>query len=65
MDMLTVDLRPVPGAVVGDEVELWGGALPIEEVARHAGTIPYELLCGVQKRLSFVAHGEDEDAVSM
>jgi len=65
MDMLTVDLRPVPDAVVGDEVELWGGALPIEEVARHAGTIPYELLCGVQKRLTFVAHGEGEDAVSM
>jgi alanine racemase len=65
MDMLTVDLRAVPDAAVGDEVELWGGALPIEEVARHAGTIPYELLCGVQKRLSFVAHGESEDAVSM
>ena len=65
MDMLTVDLRPVPGAAVGDEVQLWGAGLPIEEVARHAGTIPYELLCGVQKRLSFVAHGEGEDAVSM
>jgi len=65
MDMLTVDLRPVPEAAVGDEVELWGGGLPIEEVARHAGTIPYEVLCGVQKRLSFVAHGEGEDAVSM
>jgi alanine racemase len=65
MDMLTVDLRGIPDAAVGDEVELWGGALPIEEVARHAGTIPYELLCGVQKRLTFVAHGEGEDAVSM
>lgn len=65
MDMLTVDLRPIPEAAVGDEVELWGGALPIEEVARHAGTIPYELLCGVQKRLTFEAHGEGEDAVSM
>lgn len=65
MDMLTVDLRPLPDAAVGDEVELWGSGLPIEEVARHAGTIPYELLCSVQKRLSFVAHGEGEDAVSM
>lgn len=65
MDMLTVDLRPVPDAVVGDPVELWGGGLPVEELARHAGTIPYELLCGVQKRLSFIAHGENQDAVSM
>src|SRR5690606_33864943 len=54
MDMLTVDLRPVPDAKLGDPVELWGDNLPIEEVARHAGTIPYELLCGVQKRLTFV-----------
>ena len=31
-------------------VELWGGMLPIEEVARSADTIPYELTCGVTQR---------------
>ncbi len=59
MDMLTVDLRNVPGAAVGDPVELWGPELPIEEVAKYAGTVPYELLCGVHKRLSYVEAARD------
>ncbi len=50
MDMLTVDLRADPGARVGAPVLLWGPGLPVEEVARWAGTIPYELLCGVRAR---------------
>ena len=54
MDMLTVDLSAQPQARVGDPVELWGPDLAIEEVAMYAGTIPYELLCGVHKRLAFV-----------
>lgn len=54
MDMLCVDLRPLPDAQVGDPVQLWGEQLPVEEVARHAGTIPYELLCHVQARLRVV-----------
>lgn len=54
MDMLTVDLSSQPQAKVGDPVELWGTNLAIEEVAMYAGTIAYELLCGVHKRLAFV-----------
>ncbi|MBT7952564.1 MAG: alanine racemase [Gammaproteobacteria bacterium] len=54
MDMLTVDLSAQPQAKVGDPVELWGTSLAIEEVASYADTIPYELLCGVHKRLAFV-----------
>lgn len=57
MDMLTVDLRNQPKAKVGDRVVLWGESLPIEEVAQHADTIPYELMCGVHKRLEFVERG--------
>jgi len=57
MDMLTVDLRNQPDAKVGDRVVLWGEALPIEEIAQHADTISYELLCGVHKRLEFVERG--------
>lgn len=53
MDMLTVDLRSAPDAQVGDEVVLWGKGLPVEEVARHADTIPYVLLCGVRMRVHF------------
>jgi alanine racemase len=52
MDMLVVDLRLVPQAKVGDEVVLWGQGLPVEEVARCAGTIGYELLCHVSQRVS-------------
>lgn len=44
MDMLTVDLSNCPDAAVGDEVELWGAHLPVNEVARHCGTISYTLL---------------------
>ncbi|MHB1609509.1 MAG: alanine racemase [Acidiferrobacter thiooxydans] len=51
MDMLTVDLRAVAEARVGDEVILWGQGLPVEEVAHAAGTIPYTLLCGLTQRL--------------
>jgi alanine racemase len=58
MDMLSVDLRTQPHAKVGDPVVLWGEGLPVEVIAQHAGTIPYELLCGVHKRLRFVEHGE-------
>lgn len=54
MDMLAVDLRSVANARVGDPVELWGPQLPVEEIALHAGTIPYELLCGVHKRLGYL-----------
>ena len=54
MDMLTVDLRPVANAKVGDPVVLWGAGLPVEEIARHADTAPYELLCGVRVRARYV-----------
>lgn len=55
MDMLCLDLRGVPGAQVGDQVELWGKRLPVEEIARAASTIPYELLCNVARRVHFEA----------
>lgn len=51
MDMICVDLRRQPHAAVGDPVVLWGAGLPVEEIALHASTIPYELLCGVTGRV--------------
>ena len=53
MDMLCVDLRTVPEAHVGDYVTLWGEGLAVEEVARYAGTIGYELLCQLTGRVVF------------
>jgi alanine racemase len=43
MDMITVDVTDLPGVAIGDAVILWGAGLPVDEVARHAGTIGYEL----------------------
>lgn len=51
MDMITLDLRGFDDASVGDEVILWGEGLPVEEVARAAGMIPYELVCGITGRV--------------
>ena len=51
MDMIAVDITRIPGVRVGDEVSLWGAGLPVEELAQMAGTIPYELLCGVTQRV--------------
>ncbi len=56
MDMIAVDLAPVTQAGIGSEVTLWGegpngSRLPIDEVARAAGTIGYELMCGLAMRV--------------
>jgi alanine racemase len=51
MDMLTVDLAMLPHAHVGSRVTLWGAGLPIDEVAHAAGTIGYELMCGLAPRV--------------
>ena len=56
MDMVTVDLTPVPAAAMGSEVTLWGCAssgavLGIDEVAHAAGTVGYELMCALALRV--------------
>lgn len=51
MDMITLDLNDCPDARVGDSVTLWGDGLPVEEIAAHADTIPYTLLCNVTQRV--------------
>jgi alanine racemase len=51
MDMMTVDLGPIPNARVGSKVVLWGDGLPIDEVATAAGTIGYELMCALAPRV--------------
>ncbi len=56
MDMIVVDLTPVPQAAPGSQVTLWGRAgsgavLPIDEVAHAAGTVGYELMCALAPRV--------------
>jgi alanine racemase len=52
MDMLAVDLTHIPEAGIGSPVVLWGEGMPVEEVARAAGTISYELLCALAPRVA-------------
>jgi len=51
MDMIAVDVTGIEGVRVGDAALLWGPELPVEEIAAHAGTISYELLCSVSQRV--------------
>jgi alanine racemase len=56
MDMITVDLTDLPDSGIGSEVTLWGCAasgavLAIDEVARAAGTVGYELMCALAQRV--------------
>jgi len=45
MDVISIDLRTIENARVGDEVVLWGKEVAVDEVAKSAETIAYELLC--------------------
>jgi alanine racemase len=55
MDLTMIDLTDVPNARVGDEVILWGGVgeamISVNDVARLAQTISYEMLCTVGRRV--------------
>lgn len=53
MDMITVDLRDVPDAAIGDRATLWGDGLDVDEIADRAGTIAYELFCQLTPRVRF------------
>ncbi|HEX2543750.1 MAG TPA: alanine racemase [Ramlibacter sp.] len=59
MDMIAVDLTPVPQAGLGTEVTMWGRAsngaiVSIDEVAKSAGTLGYELMCALAPRVPVV-----------
>ena len=51
MDMIAVDVTGAPKVATGNRAIVWGEGLPVEEVAAHASTVPYELLCGVSQRV--------------
>ena len=51
MDMSMIDLTDKKSVGVGSEVEIFGKLNPVEELAEAAGTIPYELVCAVSKRV--------------
>ncbi|MBW2059539.1 MAG: alanine racemase [Deltaproteobacteria bacterium] len=55
MDMTMVDVTDVPEAAAGREVVLFGRQrterISVEEIAEKAGTINYEITCGITKRV--------------
>jgi len=55
MDMTMVDVTDVPGVALGDEVVLAGrqgdALVGADELAERAGTISYEILCGISQRV--------------
>ena len=56
MDMCMVDVSEIPEIRVGDEAALFGydtdgTLLPCERIAQQAGTISYEILCDIGKRI--------------
>lgn len=53
MDMLCVDLRGHNQVQIGDTVQLWGDKIAVDQVARAAQTIAYELTCGISKRVQY------------
>jgi len=51
MDMCMIDLTELPEAKVDSPVEIFGEHASLDALAAAAGTIPYELLCSVSKRV--------------
>ena len=62
MDYTTIDITDVPGADVGDRVTIIGedGDLrqAVEDVADVAGVAPYNVLCGIGRRVVRRPFGE-------
>jgi alanine racemase len=51
MDMCMINVSGLRSVQPGDEVILFGEGLPVDEVAEKIGTINYEVVCAVGKRV--------------
>lgn len=65
MDTFMVDISALPNGTLyaGDEVELIGPHQSIEDVARDAGAIPYEILTGLGHRFARTHVGGDGSVI--
>jgi len=63
MDMCMIDLTDLPQVKEGDEVEIFGNRISVNEVAALANTISYEITCAVSKRVPrvYIRHGKVVD----
>ncbi len=51
MDQIVVDISGIENVNIGDEVILFGKDLSVDEIADICGTINYEIVCGISKRV--------------
>jgi alanine racemase len=51
MDMTMIDITDIPSVSEGDSVQVFGKNLAITQVAKWAGTIPYEILTSIGQRV--------------
>lgn len=52
MDMCMLDVTDIPGVKAGDEVIVFGEALPVSQLAAWADTIPYEIMTSISQRVN-------------
>lgn len=58
MDMTMIDITNIPDAEEGDEVVVFGDALPVQQLAQWADTISYEVLSTISRRVKRVYYQE-------
>lgn len=51
MDMAMIDLTDKPHVDVGSEIEIFGPHQSLDDWSELAGTIPYEIVCAISKRV--------------
>nr|WP_294990153.1 bifunctional UDP-N-acetylmuramoyl-tripeptide:D-alanyl-D-alanine ligase/alanine racemase [uncultured Sediminibacterium sp.] len=54
MDMTMIDVTDIPEATEGDEVEVFGAQVPVQDLAESSGTIVYEVMTGISQRVKRV-----------
>lgn len=54
MDMTMIDVTDIPGVQEGDQVEIFGNHLSVQQLAAWCDTIPYEIMTGISQRVKRV-----------
>lgn len=54
MDMFMIDITDIENIKEGDDVIIFGIQLPVQQVAKWANTIPYEIMTGISQRVKRV-----------
>jgi alanine racemase len=58
MDMMMVDVTSIANVQIGDEVVLYGKGILLQELAKWAGTIPYNIMTGIAPRVKRLYYEE-------